>query len=57
MTFKIYLEAMKVRNFVPSSSTFGDVHVGHSHVELEAMIRRLWGCTWRPYPGELGGHD
>jgi hypothetical protein len=40
---------------------FGDSPGGHDRANLEAVIERLWRCTWRPRSREfgdaLGGRD
>jgi len=38
---EMHLEAMAVRTWRPGSRKFGDRH-------LEAVIDRVWRCTWRP---------
>jgi len=40
---------------------FGDTHGGRDRVNLEmhseAVIERVWRCTWRPWSCELGGRN
>ena len=30
---------------------------GHGRANLEAVLKRVWRCTWQPWSCELAGHD
>ena len=52
------LEAAMERVWRPLSSEFVDAPGGHnraiSEIQLEAVIERVWWCSWRPWSSECG---